>query len=78
MDRILIAMSGGVDSSVAAYAVCKEGHPCGGILLHLCDNGNPSPVQDAEAVAQRLGMDFHHYGWSRYGRSRPHHVYLGH
>lgn len=59
MDRILIAMSGGVDSSVAAYAVCKEGHPCGGILLHLWDNGNPSPVQDAEAVAQRLGMDFH-------------------
>ncbi len=56
-DKILIAMSGGVDSSVAAYLQIRSGSRCGGITLRLWDNGTDTWA-DAAAVARRLGMDF--------------------
>ena len=59
MEKILIAMSGGVDSSVAAWAAQQSGAVCGGITLRLWDNGTDTPIADAEAVASRLGMAFH-------------------
>ena len=57
-NKALIAMSGGVDSSVAAWLALQEGFSCMGatMLLHDADT---SGAQDAEAVAQRLGMAFH-------------------
>ena len=56
--KALIAMSGGVDSSVAAFLSLQEGFDCvGGTMELLC---NPSgDAEDARAVAQRLNMDFH-------------------
>ena len=57
--KVLIAMSGGVDSSVAAYLMQQEGFPCGGAIMRLWDEASPTAVSDADAVAQRLGMDFH-------------------
>jgi tRNA-specific 2-thiouridylase len=60
MDRkkALIAMSGGVDSSVAAYLSLQEGFDCvGGTMELLCQPS--SDADDARAVAARLGMDFH-------------------
>ncbi len=56
--KALIAMSGGVDSSVAAYLAQQAGLECvGGTAQFLCET---SPdAQDARAVASRLGMDFH-------------------
>ncbi len=56
MKKALIAMSGGVDSSVAAYLTAKAGFSCIGAMMHLheiLDTG------DAQAVADRLGMPFH-------------------
>ncbi len=65
MSKIMLAMSGGVDSSVAAYQMQKAGYTCIGATMLLCDKvllGGAEPAdnaQDAEAVAKRLGMPFH-------------------
>ena len=56
--KVLIAMSGGVDSSVAAYLMQAQGFDCGGAIMALWDNGGSTAAEDARAVAQRLGMEF--------------------
>lgn len=56
--KALIAMSGGVDSSVAAFLSLQEGYECvGGTMELLCDPSGDAG--DARAVAKRLNMDFH-------------------
>lgn len=70
MARILVAMSGGVDSSVAAKLLIDEGHDVAGVTLKLYTDDdlfsdNPegktccslSDVQDARTVAYKLGID---------------------
>ena len=63
--NVLVAMSGGVDSSAAA-AICKaQGHDVAGVTLKLW--GGPSDqgccsvadVDDARRVAGQLGIDHH-------------------
>lgn len=56
--KTLIAMSGGVDSAVAAYLVKDAGAQCAGAYLQMWDAGEEN-IADAQAVARRLGMDFH-------------------
>ncbi len=55
--QALIAMSGGVDSSVAAYLTLKENLRCVGATMQLFDKA-PEDVDDARAVANRLGIPF--------------------
>ena len=55
----LIAMSGGVDSSVAAYLMQQKEKHCGGAIMQLWKEVSSGAIQDARAVAQRLNMDFH-------------------
>ena len=68
--RVLVAMSGGVDSSVAAVLMVDEGYEVAGATLKLFDNEDiglkPSrtccsldDVEDAKSVAFKLG--FEHY-----------------
>ena len=62
--KVLIAMSGGVDSSVAAYLMMENGYDCVGGTMRMCDTAllgcEPSdPAQDAKKVADRLGIPFH-------------------
>ena len=63
--KALIAMSGGVDSSVAAYLVKKEGFTCIGGTAQMCDRAilgdafSTQGIEDAKAVADRLGLEFH-------------------
>ena len=57
--KALIAMSGGVDSSVAAYLMQQKGFSCGGAIMQLWKEVSSGAIADAGAVAQRLGMDFH-------------------
>ena len=57
MKKILVAMSGGVDSSVAAYLLQKGGYDCQGATMELYES-DPRNVQDAAAVAARLGIPF--------------------
>lgn len=55
MEKTLIAMSGGVDSSVAAYLMQRSGYECAGATMQLWEN---TPTEDAQKVAKQLGMDF--------------------
>ncbi|WP_419919718.1 tRNA 2-thiouridine(34) synthase MnmA [Candidatus Poriferisocius sp.] len=63
--RVLAAMSGGVDSSVAAGLLAEQGHDVVGVTLKLwggeSDTGccSVSDVQDARRVADRLGLEHH-------------------
>ena len=64
-DSVLIGLSGGVDSSVAALLLQQNGYDCVGatMLLHKqtplgVPCGSTVEVQDAEQVAQRLGIPF--------------------
>jgi len=56
--KALIGMSGGVDSSVAAFLTRQEGFSCTGATLRLHDRscGGSDDVADARSVAQRLGF----------------------
>ena len=68
--RVLVAMSGGVDSSMAAALLRDEGHDVTGVHLKLADTPSGLPgkgcctlddARDARRVADRLGIDF--YVW---------------
>ena len=63
--RVLVAMSGGVDSSVAAALLVREGYDCVGVTMKLFEDGADLPdrpccsldsTSDARRVAQLLGM----------------------
>lgn len=63
-ERIAVAMSGGVDSSAAAWLLLQQGHDLMGVTLTLFDTaeqipGNQQDVQDAQAVAAQLGIPHH-------------------
>ncbi|HLX88643.1 MAG TPA: asparagine synthase-related protein, partial [Acidimicrobiales bacterium] len=63
--RVLVAMSGGVDSSVAAALLLAQGHDVVGATLKLwggpSDSGccSVADVEDARRVAQQLGIAHH-------------------
>ena len=62
MKKVLIAMSGGVDSSVAADIIKSQGYEAAGAIMSLFGDegsGKPEDVQDARSVAQSLGMPFY-------------------
>ena len=63
--RVLVAMSGGVDSSAAALLLRQQGYDCDGAMLRLY-NGEKAgtccsadDADDARSVAYRLGMKFY-------------------
>ena len=58
-NNALIAMSGGVDSSVAAWLTINDGFACIGATMELFPKDGPGDAADALAVAKRLGIPFH-------------------
>ena len=54
----LIAMSGGVDSSVAAHLMLAEGFRCRGVTMRLLPEDDGQNCADAESVCERLGIPF--------------------
>lgn len=73
--KVLVAMSGGVDSSVAAKLLCDEGNVCIGCTMKLYSNEDAGiskshtccsldDVEDARSVAERLGMEYFVFNFS--------------
>src|SRR4030088_2383012 len=68
--RVLVAMSGGVDSSVTASLLQEEGHQIVGVTMKLwggeSDSGccSVSDVEDARRVAQQLGLAHHVFNFT--------------
>jgi len=70
--RVAVAMSGGVDSSVAAALLKEEGHEVTGLTMQLWSlpdekkgsngsggSGNHDAIEDARKVAHKLGIPHH-------------------
>ena len=65
--RVLVAMSGGVDSSVAALLLVRQGCDVTGASMHLVSCHRPTQKSccsaadrmDAKRVCDRLGIPFH-------------------
>jgi tRNA-specific 2-thiouridylase len=70
MARVLVMMSGGVDSSVAAALLQEQGHDVTGVTLKLwggeSDSGccSVSDVEDARRVAAQLGIPHYMFNFS--------------
>lgn len=54
--KTLVAMSGGVDSSVAAQQLLQNGYDCLGAIMLLADDA-ADQVRDARSVCSRLGIE---------------------
>ena len=79
--KALIAMSGGVDSSVAAFLTQQAGYHCLGATMRLYDNQmlgmeqestccSLDDVEDARSVSHRLGMPFYVFNFTEAFRQR--------
>lgn len=57
-DSTLIAMSGGVDSSVAALLMKEKGYRCAGAMMQLHSDAEKDE-HDARKIAEKLGIPFY-------------------
>ena len=75
--RVVVALSGGVDSAVAALLLCEQGHEVQGLFMSNWDESADDiwctaaqDFQDARAVAERLGIALHRVSFAAEYRSR--------
>lgn len=59
MKRVLLGMSGGVDSSVAAYLLKKDGYEVVGVTMTLIKNQDSPQINDAKQVCEKLKIEHH-------------------
>ena len=61
--KVLLGMSGGVDSSVAAILLQKQGYEVVGATMRLWEDKDSDNVEasisDAKKVCERLGIEHH-------------------
>ena len=58
-EKVLLGMSGGVDSSVSAMLLKKVGYEVIGCTMNLLDEPNEEAIKDAKKVCEKLGIE--HY-----------------
>ena len=79
--KALIAMSGGVDSSVAAYEIVKRGYECMGCTMRLYENDivgmdllgtccSINDTNDARAVCDKIGIPYNIYHYEAEFRAK--------
>ena len=77
MKRVLVAMSGGVDSSAAALLLKEQNYDVSGVTLRMFSNEDIgleqestccslSDVEDARLVAHKLGITHHVFNFSNF------------
>ena len=55
-EKVLVGMSGGVDSSAAALILKEQGFDVTGLTLKLCSEDKPRDIDDARTVCEKLGI----------------------
>lgn len=75
LPKVMLGLSGGVDSSVAALLLKKSGYPVTGVFMRNWDNDNDAPharacqsdqdLMDARAIATQLDIPFHVVNFSQ-------------
>ena len=57
MEKVLVGMSGGVDSSACAVLLKNQGFAVGGVTLNLNDSFDTDNIKDAASVCKKLGIE---------------------
>lgn len=83
MSKILVWLSGGVDSAVVAYLLKEQGHEisCGFMINYISETEDcPTLVdmEEAKKVAEYLGLPFHTFDFrEEYEKRIVHYIYEG-